>query len=75
MSILDLPLARQEQIAKEDGFLNVEAWRAHVQAKLDAGKQHVESLKQVSYYDDLSPEQQAKYRRFGSKMASSNPTK
>jgi len=74
MSILDLPLARQEQIAKEDGFLNVEAWRAHVQAKLDAGKQHEESLKQVSYYDDLSIEEQAKYRRWGSKVASGNPT-
>lgn len=74
MSILDLPLARQAQIAKEDGFLNVEAWRAHVQAKLDAGKKHVESLKQVSYYDDLSTEEQAKYRRWGSKVASGNPS-
>ncbi|WP_343620859.1 hypothetical protein [Acinetobacter proteolyticus] len=75
MSILDLPLARQEQIAKEDGFINVEAWRAHVQAKLDAGKQHTGSLKQVSYYDDLSEKEKAKYRRWGSKMASSNPAK
>ena len=73
MSILDLPLVRQEQIAKEDGFLNVEAWRAHVQAKLDAGKQHIESLKQISYYDDLSTEEQAKYRRWGSKVASGYP--
>ncbi|WP_336982559.1 hypothetical protein [Acinetobacter modestus] len=73
MSILDLPLERQEQIAKEDGFLNVEAWRAHVQAKLDAGKQHIEALKQVSYYDDLSTEEQAQYLRWGSKLASGNP--
>ncbi|MEG2264127.1 MAG: hypothetical protein RSC68_07215 [Acinetobacter sp.] len=75
MSILDLPLERQKVIAKQDGFSDVESWRTHVQAKLDACKKHDQSLKQVSYYDDLTPAQQVKYRRWGSKVISGNPAK
>ncbi|MDH0032018.1 MULTISPECIES: hypothetical protein [unclassified Acinetobacter] len=72
MSILDLPLERQKEIAKQDGFSDVESWRAHVEKLLDASKKHVDSLKQVDY-NNLTPEQQASYRRFGNKVASGNP--
>ncbi len=73
MSILDLPLERQQAIAKQDGFDDVDSWREHIRKKLDAGKDHVNLLRQVGF-NDLSELEQSQYRRFGNKVASGNPS-
>jgi hypothetical protein len=52
---LTLPLEKQRQIAKEDGYGDdLEAWQSEMQKSHDEAQAHIASLKTVSY-DSLTP--------------------
>lgn len=72
-SVLDLPLERQKEIAKRDGYGDdLEAWRTDVQRNHDEAQAHLASLRMVDY-NDLTPEQKRAQDRWQRKVESGNP--
>lgn len=72
-SVLDLPLERQKEIAKRDGYGDdLEAWRTDVQRNHDEAQAHLASLRMVDY-KDLTPEQKVAQDRWQRKVESGNP--
>jgi hypothetical protein len=72
-SVLDLPLERQKEIAKRDGYGDDrEAWRTDVQRNHDEAQAHLASLRMVDY-NDLTPEQKVAQDRWQRKVESGNP--
>ncbi|MCU4397373.1 hypothetical protein [Acinetobacter junii] len=72
-SVLDLPLERQKEIAKRDGYGDdLEAWRTDVQRNHDEAQAHLASLRMVNY-NDLTPEQKVAQDRWQRKVDSGNP--
>lgn len=76
MNVLDLPITKQIEIAKRDGYATLDAWQKHTKKVLDDLKSHVATLKTVSYYD-LPPEDQDAAIRWMNKCKSdySKPNK
>lgn len=72
-SVLDLPLERQKEIAKRDGYGDdLEGWRTDVQRNHDEAQAHLASLRMVDY-NDLTPEQKRAQDRWQRKVESGNP--
>ncbi|MFW2034149.1 hypothetical protein [Acinetobacter junii] len=72
-SVLDLPLERQKEIAKRDGYGDdLKAWRTDVQRNHDEAQAHLASLRMVDY-NDLTPEQKVAQDRWQRKVESGNP--
>ncbi len=72
-SVLDLPLERQKEIAKRDGYGDdLEAWRTDVQRNHDEAQAHLASLRMVDY-NDLNSEQKRAQDRWQRKVESGNP--
>lgn len=71
--ILSLPLEKQREIAKEDGYGDdLEAWQSEMQKSHDEAQAHIASLKSVDY-DDLNSEQKRAQDRWQRKVESGNP--
>lgn len=71
--ILSLPLEKQREIAKEDGYGDdLEAWQAEIQKSHDEAQAHLASLKTVRY-EDLTHEQKRAQDRWQRKVESGNP--
>lgn len=72
-SVLDLPLERQKEIAKRDGYGDdLKAWRKDVQRNHDEAQAHLASLRMLDY-NDLTPEQKRAQDRWQRKVESGNP--
>ena len=73
MSVLDLPLERQKELAAICGFGDdVEAWQEDTRKSLAETQEFLASLETVRY-EDLTPEEQAAHDRWQRKVDSGNP--
>lgn len=71
--ILSLPLEKQREIAKEDGYGDdLEAWQSEMKKSHDEAQAHIASLKSV-HYEDLNSEQKRAQDRWQRKVESGNP--
>ncbi|WP_336948781.1 hypothetical protein [Acinetobacter junii] len=71
--ILSLPLEKQREIAKDDGYGDdLEAWQSEMQKSHDEAQAHIASLKSMRY-DDLNSEQKRAQDRWQRKVESGNP--
>jgi hypothetical protein len=71
--ILSIPLEKQREIAKEDGYGDdLEAWQAEMQKSHNEAQAHIASLKTVRY-EDLTNEQKLAQDRWQRKVESGNP--
>ena len=73
MSVLDLPIERQRQMADEEG-MTLEQWRKDVAESLERGRKFAEQcIANAIDPDTLTPEELAAEDQFQDRIDSGNP--